>query len=273
MEFLEIVAIAIIQGITEFLPISSSGHLRLWPILTGREYQGVTMDVAVHLGTLVAVCLYFRAEVGRIFTGVAKMARGDFLNAEAYLAMLLVIATIPAMVFGLGLKLSGGLDALDADPSLALAVIGWTTLIGGILLWVADRTPVSRDKAETWRIRDAVLMGLAQALALIPGTSRSGITMTMGRWLGFDRQQAARLALLMAVPTIFAAGSLETVGVIADGDLKIGAELLLGALLSFIAAMLALMAMMHMFAASWTMLPFVIYRLILGAILLGLAYA
>ena len=127
--------------------------------------------------------------------------------------------------------------------------------------------------AETWTVRDAVLMGLAQAVALIPGTSRSGITMTMGRWLGFDRTQAARLALLMAVPTILAAGAVETLGVVKDGNLELGAELLLGAALSCIAALIALTAMMRMFASTWTMLPFVMYRLALGIFLLWVAYA
>ena len=146
------------------------------------------------------------------------------------------------------------------------------TLIGAGLLWWADRTAPTRGEAEGWSLRDAIVMGLAQALALIPGTSRSGITMTMARWLGFDRIQAARLALLMSIPVILAAGSLETLGVFRDGDFRLGAELLLGAGLSCAAAWLALSVMMRMFAATWTMLPFVIYRAVLGFVLLVLAY-
>jgi len=212
MELLDIVALALIQGVTEFLPISSSGHLALWPLLTGRPDQGVTMDVAVHVGTLAAACLYFRAEVGRIFRGLLNIARGEFLNADAYLAMLLVIATIPAAIVGLGLKLA------DAHQEMrTIAVIGWATLLGGILLWVADRAAPTRGPAETWRMRDAVLIGLAQATALIPGVSRSGICMTAARWLGFERTEAARIALLLAVPPIFAAGPAETAGVVAAG--------------------------------------------------------
>ncbi|MEM7743851.1 MAG: undecaprenyl-diphosphate phosphatase [Pseudomonadota bacterium] len=268
METFDIIALALIQGITEFLPISSSGHLALWPLLTGRPDQGVTMDVAVHVGTLVAVCLFFRSEVGRILIGVGKILRWDLMNAEAYLAMLLAIATIPAIVFGLALKVTDTHDALRT-----LEVIGWATLVGGILLWLADRAATTRGKAETWRIRDAVIIGLAQAVALIPGTSRSGICMTAARWLGFDRTEAARIALLMAVPTILAAGTVETAGVIKDGNFELGAELILGAVLSFFAALGALWVMMRMFASAWSMLPFVIYRVVLGCILLWIVYA
>ena len=267
MDITDIIALAIIQGITEFLPISSSGHLALYPQIFGRPDQGPVMDVAVHVGTLIAVCLFFRAEVGRLFVGTGHIARGQTGTAEARMVLLLALATVPAVIFGLALKISDAQDALRA-----MAVIGWTTLIGGIALYIADRVTPTRQAAETWTRRDAILMGLAQAVALIPGVSRSGITMTMGRWLGFDRTQAARLALLMAIPTILAAGSVETLGVIKDGDLTLGTDLVLGAILSFFVAMLALWAMMRMFASEWTMLPFVIYRVILGVALLVMAY-
>ncbi|MEM9059951.1 MAG: undecaprenyl-diphosphate phosphatase [Pseudomonadota bacterium] len=268
MELVDIVVLAVIQGITEFLPISSSGHLALWPLLTGRSDQGTVMDVAVHVGTLVAVCGFFRIEFLNLLRGTGHILSMRFGTDEARMVLLLALATIPAVVFGLGLKLAGAMEALRA-----VEVIGWTTLLGAVLLWIADRAVAQRGDAESWTLRDAVVMGLAQALALVPGTSRSGITMTAARWLGFDRVQAARLALLMSIPVILAAGSLETAGVIADGDLVLGTELLLGALLSCGAAWLALTVMMRMFAATWTMLPFVLYRLALGAVLLFIAYA
>lgn len=267
MEVLDIIAVALIQGITEFLPISSSGHLALWPLLTGRNDQGVVMDAAVHLGTLIAVCLYFRTEVGALVIGSGHILTGRLGTAKARMVWLLALATVPAVLFGLWLKLSGTHDALRT-----IEVIGWATVIGGVLLWMADRAVARRDEAESWTITDAVLMGLAQAFALIPGVSRSGITMTAARWLGFDRTEAARLALLMAVPVIFAAGTVEIYGVAKDGNLVLGAELVLGAALSCAAALAALGVMMRMFAATWTMLPFVLYRLALGAILLGIAY-
>jgi undecaprenyl-diphosphatase len=151
-------------------------------------------------------------------------------------------------------------------------MIGWATLLGGLLLWYADRVGALRRTRDDWRRSDAVLMGLAQAVALVPGTSRSGITMTMARWLGFERAEAARLSLLMAMPVILAAGTLETVGLVRDGNLALTAELALAAALSCIAALAALTVMMRMFRRDWTMLPFVIYRLALGTGLLVLVY-
>lgn len=266
MTLFDIIILAIIQGITEFLPISSSGHLALWPLLTGRQDQGVTMDVAVHLGTLVAVILFFRTDMLRLAGGAADILRGRFETADGRVALLIAIATIPAIIAGLALKLSGFMDSLRT-----LEVIGWTTLIGGLLLWAADHWGGEAKAEVDWTLGGAVLMGLAQAVALIPGTSRSGACMTMARALGFKRTEAARLALLMAIPTILAAGSVETVGVIADGDFVLGAELLLGAILSCLAALIALRIMMGMFAANWTMTPFVIYRVGLGAGILMIA--
>jgi undecaprenyl-diphosphatase len=267
MELFDIIALALIQGITEFLPISSSGHLVLWPILTGRADQGTAMDVAVHLGTLIAVCIYFWAEVRALFTGTGHILSGRRSTDQARMVWLLALATIPAIVVGLGIKVMDGQESLRA-----IEVVAWATLIGGVLLWMADRAAERRGRAESWTVRDAVWMGMAQATALIPGVSRSGITMTMARWLGFDRTEAARLALLMAVPIILAAGTVESIGVVRDGNLQLGKELILGAVLSCIAALAALAVMMRMFAATWTMLPFVIYRLILGAVLLFIAY-
>jgi len=267
MALFDIIALALIQGVTEFLPVSSSGHLALWPLLTGRPDQGVRMDVAVHMGTLAAVCLYFRRDAGRLLAGLADVLRGRLRTDAARLFLLIALATLPALAVGLGLKLTGRVDALRA-----LEVIGWATLLGGLLLWYADRVGDQRRAGGDWRLSDAVAMGLAQALALVPGTSRSGITMTMARFLGFERAEAARLSLLMAMPVILAAGVLETAGLVRGGDLALTAELGLGALLSFLAALVALTVMMRMFSRDWTMLPFVAYRLALGAGLLALAY-
>ncbi len=268
MNHFDIIVLALIQGITEFLPISSSGHLALWPILTGRPDQGVTMDVAVHMGTLAAVCVFFRREAGFLLTGLVDVLRGNTASDEARGFLLVALATVPAVMAGLILKIFGLVEALRT-----LEIIGWATLLGGVLLWIADRVgPRVRDSGG-WTLNDAILMGLAQALALVPGTSRSGITMTMARFLGFERAEAARLALLMAMPVILAAGTLETAGLIRDGGLALTGELGLGAALSFAAALVALTVMMRMFRREWTMLPFVIYRLALGTGLLALAYS
>jgi len=267
MSLADLVILALIQGITEFLPISSSGHLALWPLLSGRPDQGVTLDVAVHLGTLAAVCLYFRTDLARLFAGTGDILSGRLGTDDARLAGLLGLATVPAIVAGLALKLG------DAHVGLrTVEVIGWATLLGGILLWVADRRARTTLTGADWGLRDAVLMGLAQALALIPGVSRSGICMTAARALGYDRVEGARIALLMAVPTIAAAGLVETASLVADGDLRLGRDFATGAALAFVSALAALRVMMGMFRADWTMTPFVLYRLVLGGLLLGLAY-
>ena len=220
MDLFDIIALALIQGITEFLPVSSSGHLVLWPLLTGRPDKGVTMDVAVHTGTLAAVCVYFRRDAARLVAGLADILRGRARTDAARLFWLIALATLPAVAVGLALTLTGQVEALRV-----LQVIGWATLLGGMLLWYADRVGAQRREAGGWRLRDAILMGLAQALALVPGTSRSGITMTMARLLGFERAEAARLSLLMAMPVILAAGVLETAGLVRGGDLALTAEL------------------------------------------------
>jgi undecaprenyl-diphosphatase len=267
MTLLDLVVLALIQGITEFLPISSSGHLILWPLLTGRPDQGLSMDLAVHMGTLAAVCLYFRADTGRLVAGLADLARGRPRSEPARLFLLLALATVPAMAAGLALRLSGATEAFRA-----VAVIGWATLIGALLLWLADWRGAQRRAGAEWGLADAVLMGLAQALALVPGTSRSGITMTAARALGFRRTEAARLSLLMAIPVTLAAGVLEAEELVRAGAYALTRELALGAALSFLAALAALAVMMRMFRREWTMLPFVLYRLALGAGLLAIAY-
>jgi len=267
MPLFDLVVLALIQGITEFLPISSSGHLVLWPLLTGRPDQGVTLDVAVHFGTLIAVCLYFRADIARIPSGLGCLARGNPQAPDGRLVLLLGLATVPAVAAGVALKLGPGMA-----PLRAIEVVAWATLIGGVLLWLADRYGGEARGGESWSLRDAVLMGLAQALALIPGTSRSGACMTMARLLGFGRVEGARLALLMAVPVILAASAVEVAGLVADGNLVLGADAAFAAALAFVSALAALRVMMGMFAARWTMTPFVIYRLGLGCVLLVIAY-
>ncbi len=267
MSLFDLVALALIQGVTEFLPISSSGHLALWPLLTGRPDQGVTVDVAVHIGTLAAVCLYFRAEAGALLAGLADLIRGRRASSRARFFLLVSLATLPAVVAGLALRLSGLEESFRT-----LAVIGSTTLLGGLLLWAADRLGAATRTGASWGWRDALLMGLAQALALVPGTSRSGITMTAARLLGYPRAEAARLSLIMAMPVILAAGTLETARLAASGELALSGRLGLAAALSFVSSLAVIALMMRMFRGDWTMRPFALYRLVLGALLLALAW-
>ena len=266
MTLFHLFLVAVIQGITEFLPISSSGHLILLPQLTGSTDQGLAIDVAVHVGTLFAVIIYFWSDVRAAAVGSLRLMRGKVDTPGAFLALCLVIATVPVVVAGLAIKLSG-LDELMRST----AVIGWTMLVFGIVLYWADQKGPETRTAETWTIRHAVIMGLWQVLALIPGTSRSGITITGARLLGYGREGAARLAMLMSIPTIAMAGLLLTLDVIGNADMAVARDGAIAAVLAFFSALLALFLMMRLLrSVSFT--PYVIYRIVLGIILLVIAY-
>lgn len=266
MSLFHLVLVAVIQGITEFLPVSSSGHLILLPNLTGLDDQGQAIDVAVHVGTLGAVILYFWADVKKAISGIPKLLRFQIDAPEPFLALCLVIATIPVIIFGLILKVTG----LD-DMMRSTAVIGWTMLIFGIVLYWTDQKGAEERTGEQWTLKHAFHMGLWQALALIPGTSRSGITISAGRLLGYSRHEAARLAMLMSIPTILASGALLSIEVIATADMAVARDGAIAAAFAFVSAFLALIFMMKLLkSVSFT--PYVIYRCILGVILLWIAY-
>lgn len=259
--------VAVIQGITEFLPISSSGHLILLPNLTGLQDQGQVIDVAVHVGTLGAVVLYFWADVKAAAAGLVRLASGRVDTQGAWLALCLCIATVPVVVLGLALKLTGLDDALRS-----VAVIGWAMLIFGLVLYWADQKGPVAKTADRWSLRDAAVMGLWQALALIPGTSRSGITITAARQLGYARTDGAKLAMLMSVPTIIASGLLLGVEVAATANAAAARDGAIAAAFAFFSALLALAVMMRLLrTVSFT--PYVIYRVVLGVILLVYAYS
>jgi undecaprenyl-diphosphatase len=270
MTLFHLILVALVQGITEFLPISSSGHLILAPMVTGEPDQGPMIDMAVHVGTLFAVILAFRREVAEAFFGFFHLLRGHTDRWDARLALFLIVGTIPVVIVGAIFNAFGIMDWLR-DGSRALAVIGWTTLIFGILLYIADKFTAQQREMQQITLKDTVMIGLAQAVALIPGTSRSGITMTAGRFLGLDRVSAARFSMLLAIPTIIAAGVLGTKDIVESGDTQLGIDALIAAGLSFIAALIAIKLFMR-WIASASMTPFVVYRLILGSVLLWLAY-
>lgn len=267
MPLFHLFLVAVIQGLTEFLPVSSSGHLILLPALTGMEDQGQVIDVAVHVGTLLAVIIYFWPDVRMGLAGVPRMLRGQIDTQGSWLALCLAIATVPVVIVGLILNLTG----LD-EMMRGVAVIGWTMLIFGLVLYWADqRGPVEKTAAQ-WSIRDAVIMGLWQVIALIPGTSRSGITITGGRLLGYARHDAAKLAMLMSIPTIAASGVLLGAKVAVTADLAAARDGAIAAVFAFFAALLALSLMMRLLrSVSFT--PYVIYRVALGIVLLIYAYS
>ncbi len=266
MTLLHLFLVASLQGLTEFLPVSSSGHLILLPRLTGAADQGLAVDVAVHMGTLLAVVLYFWRDVRAALVGLPALLAGRIGEPGARLAFLLVVATVPVVVAGLILELTGTTALLRST-----AVIGWTMLLFGLVLWWADRTGAQEKCSDDWNLRDAITMGLWQAVALIPGTSRSGITITAARQLGYARQDAARLAMLMSIPTILASGTLLGLEVATSDNPGRLSDMAIGAGFAFVAALLALGLMMRLLrSVSFT--PYVVYRVGLGLALLWIAY-
>jgi undecaprenyl-diphosphatase len=261
MDLHQLSVLAVVQGITEFLPISSSAHLILVPAITGWADQGLALDVATHLGSLVAVLVYFRRDVLQM---LREAASGAAVQGSRGLLLKVVVATIPVVVAGLALK--GLVETALRSP----LVIAWTTIAFGILLYLADRNRGARSVGEM-RMGDAVLIGLAQVLALVPGVSRSGITMTAGRFLGYSRPEAAHFSLLLSIPTTFAACALIALELQAERGRLLDPDLWIAAALSFIAALLAIALMMEWLRrASFT--PFVVYRVLLGAVLLAWLY-
>lgn len=267
MPLLHLALVAIIQGITEFLPVSSSGHLILLPILIDAPDQGLLIDVAAHVGTLFAVVLYFRTDVCQAVRGIPAMLTGKLDDTGARLAFLLLIATIPVILAGFILKTTGLSDSLRS-----IEVIGWTMLIFGLVLYWADQKGAKNKIAKDWTVRDATIMGLWQAIALIPGTSRSGATITGARFLGYSRTDGARLAMLMSIPTIIASGALSSLDLIGSENAGAARDGFIVAVLSCAMALLALSLMMRLLRST-SFTPYVIYRVILGVVLLTIAYS
>ncbi|WP_370230704.1 undecaprenyl-diphosphate phosphatase [Cognatishimia sp.] len=266
MALYHLILLAIVQGITEFLPISSSGHLILLPQAMGAQDQGQLLDVAVHVGTLGAVVLYFWRDVSAGLAGVPRMLIGRLDTPGSRLAFHLLVATIPVMIFGVFLAVTGLNDALRS-----MAVIGWTMLGFGILLWWMDQRGAASKSDGDWSLGDAIKLGLWQAIALIPGTSRSGITITGARALGYDRESSARLAMLMSIPAIMASGGYLLLDTGPDWTPRMIRDCAIAAALAFLSALIALKLMMRLLqSVSFT--PYVIYRVALGLILLGIAY-
>jgi len=265
MTLIQIVVLALIQGLTEFLPVSSSAHLILGSVVFGWPDQGLVFDVATHLGTLLAVLVYFRRDwldmAGACLTPVQTVADREHRR----MAVLLVLASLPALVIG-------GLAPDFVEKYLRdVTVLAWATIGFGVLLGVADMVSPKRRDFESVGLRDAVLIGLAQACALVPGVSRSGITITAGRFLGLTPEAAARFSFLLAVPIIAAAGSYGAYRV-ATGEANIDwQQFALALALSFAAGWVCIAAFLALLRRVG-LLPFVLYRLALGVALLWVIY-
>ncbi|NKI35392.1 undecaprenyl-diphosphate phosphatase [Wenzhouxiangella sp. XN79A] len=259
MTFFQLIVLALIQGVSEFLPVSSSAHLALVAPLTGWADQGLAFDAAVHAGTLVAVMLHLRPEL----TGLLRDGLPGRDPVQRVLLIGLVIATLPALL--VGAFAADWIEAWLRSPLL----IAVTTIVFGLLLGAADRWGRGARPVESVGWRSALLIGLAQTLALIPGTSRSGVTITAGLALGLAREAAARYSFLLSIPIIAAAGSWGFVRGLRDGGSFELAQFALAAAVSGLFAWLTIAAFLAWLRRAG-MLPFVVYRLILGIALLVL---
>ena len=261
MEWLQILVLASVQGLTEFLPISSSAHLILVPVLTGWPDQGLAFDVAVHVGSLAAVLIYFRRDFAAMLREGLRLPPGA--GEQGRIAWLVVVASIPVGVVGLALGF-GFSDTLRHPLVIAAATIGF-----GILLLVAERVGAKNLRLESISLRDAIVIGCAQALALIPGTSRSGITMTAGLLVGLSPAASARFSFLLSAPVILTAGSHEAMRLAAGAADARWSELAAGALVTAICAYACIHVFLRLVDRIGFM-PFVAYRLVLGGVLLWL---
>jgi undecaprenyl-diphosphatase len=260
MDWLQALLLAALQGLTEFLPISSSAHLILLPRLAGWQDQGLAFDVAVHVGSLAAVVVYFRAQLAELWRAWWAQVTQGRSSAEARLAWAVLIATLPVML--IGALVNGGLEERLRDPM----VIAAATLVFAVLLWIADHyARHARDEHSlTWR--DILIVGCAQALALVPGTSRSGITMTAGLALGLTRSAAARFSFLLSIPVILLAGGLKTAELLTAPQPALWLYILAAAAVSAATAF----ACIHYFLKLIDrigMTPFVLYRIGLALLL------
>jgi undecaprenyl-diphosphatase len=264
MSLHEIIILSFVQALTEFLPVSSSGHLIILPQLFGWQDQGLAMDVSVHVGTLCAVLVYFWRELrdmicqtlGYVFSGFQK----NRFSASVRLSFVIVLATLPAVVIGYLLK------KYSLVPR-STQVIAFTAIFFGIILFIADRLQARFHSEQQVGFKNGFLIGIAQAIALIPGTSRSGICITAGRFLGYDRISAARFAFLLSIPAIVGAATLTACDAIKDGIAILTPEVGIAVLSSFIFGLVAISFMLR-FISRYSLLPFVIYRIALGIVLL-----
>lgn len=265
---LQALVLAVVQGVTEFLPISSSGHLILVPYFLKWPDQGLAFDIATHVGTLLAILVYFRRDVRDLvvgfFTGQPLSADGDYNPRR--LAWMIVLATIPAGIFGLLIK-----DWVETQARSALLVAG-TTIFYGLLLGVADRVGRHARKLGDIGWQVALVIGMAQALAIIPGTSRSGITITAALLLGLTRPAAARFSFLLGIPIFSLAAAKQALdlmesGVTATELVPMGIGLAASALVGY-----AVIAWLLNWLRSRNLTVFVVYRLLLGAVILATVF-
>ncbi|MCZ6712084.1 MAG: undecaprenyl-diphosphate phosphatase [Gammaproteobacteria bacterium] len=260
MEWLQIIVLSLIQGLTEFLPVSSSAHLILPSLLTDWPDQGLAFDIAVHAGSLLAVLAYFRSEMAQFAISGTRLVVRQHYDEHTELLLKIIVATLPVAIVGYALK-----DWVATELRSVL-VIAASTMVFAVALWWGDRHRGTIDQPN-WL--QTLLIGSAQVLAIVPGTSRSGLTITAALLLGLSRTGAARFSFLLSIPTIFGAALLATLDLLEADDSARWTDLALGTALAALCAY----ACIHYFIAlveRTGMMPYVIYRLLLGVVLVGL---
>lgn len=257
---MHLIILSLVQGLTEFLPISSSAHLILLPQLAGWTDQGLVYDIAAHVGSLAAVLLFFRRDITKFSVAWFNSLQGGTVTQDARIAWYLLLATIPVGIAGLLFY-----DIVATALRNPLIIAGATILFGLVLWWADIQGKRIRDQ-QGLRLRDAMLIGVAQILSLVPGVSRSGITMTAGLMLGLDRQTTARFSFYLAIPTIILAGGYEFYRLLENGADTDPTGFVIVILFSGISAWLAIKFFLSLLESTG-MLPYVIYRIFLGAFL------
>ena len=263
---IQILWLSLIQGFTEFLPVSSSGHLVLFAKYSGFSDQGQAIDIALHIGSIIAVVLYFWSTIKEMLISLFKNKFiPNFKDTNIKLAYLIVIATIPAILIG------GILSYFGTEWTRSTKLVGWLLIIYSLLLWYADTYFATSKDLKDITLKDAILIGIAQTMAFLPGTSRSGVTITMGRFLGYNRKDIAKFSMLLSIPSILAAGIVSAYMLYKEGNI---AQIILGynaVVWSFFFSLIAIMFMMK-WLQNKTFIPFVWYRIGLGVLLLLDAY-
>jgi undecaprenyl-diphosphatase len=266
VSLIEAIVLGIVQGLTEFLPISSTGHLRIVPALVGWEDPGAAFTAVTQLGTMAAVVIYFRADLWRIGTTWSRSLRDRSLRGslDARMGWYILLGTIPIGIFGLAFK-----DQIETGAR-DLYLIGAMLIALGLLLLAAEEVGKRTRELEEIDARDGVLIGLAQAVALIPGSSRSGSTITAGLFLGFTREAAARFSFLLSIPAVVLSGLLEFATILGgDGDHTGLGSLLVATVLAFVAGYAAIAGLLR-FLVNHSTMVFVVYRVVLGVVVLVL---
>jgi len=264
MTLAQILLLSFIQGVTEFLPISSSGHLVLVPALCGWKDQGILMDVAAHVGTLGSVLIYFHKDVISLFKGFFSLLKGR-RNENTQLFINLIIATLPVILLGLIF------EKMVGESLRSVTLIAWMSIVFGVVLYVSDKYGYLLETVADTNGKRAFYFGLAQCVALVNGVSRSGACLTVGRFMNYKRADAARFAFLMSIPTLTGAGLVKGYQLVKGGDFSMVHDAALIMVFSFIFGFFAIAFMMRWLQKS-TLTPFVIYRILLGFFLLTSLY-